>query len=375
MQVEVAKMRASEETALAAATLRLQQLLARPEPAVGPLRGLYWKDIRTAETRLAQLGSSERKLCVESIACELTVGGNRRLGLREQQQQVLLLRMAVTGEPPPESVAVDDVSCACDVAQCFGEWGDLVCPRCGSTACSIDINSESQSSEVQVYHYKHRRYAACVLDVICGSRRDPALPEWVVDSVMHHLVHIQQVRSTEEVTVGMIGLALEHVSIQQDEKIVKGRRYLKNRTDIWCKITGRPPPALVPRAMETIISLFAAVVQGPFVQYVDSIVRRNEDPRGGVGKHNFQAYLSFLRAAVMTELFRLHKLSDTHPDLPPLLLLGTLDVFMDQINPSSRNHDHDVAWTFCINQLHPELGLTLADLEWPAASRKRPPPP
>lgn len=366
LQAAVCCMRESERTSAAAAKERLELLEARPLPPQGPMRNLHLRMCEQARAALARFQDANRSIRIESIVCEYTQSASLRNTARERQRLAQQLQADVdgTGVLAPD----DTTACKCGVQLCMSEAGDLLCPSCGVCAPSLDVTSESQSTESQMYHYKHRRYAYSVLETLCGGKREASLPSWVIDAVIRHLLEIHQVRRVEDVTVGMVGLALDFVShTDAAGKQVRGRKFLKNRTDLWCRITGNAPPVLVPRLMDGIINLFGAVVQGPYVQWVEQKISTEE----AVAKHNFQAYQSFLKNAIITELFRMRKESAEHVDIPPLEKIGQLDIFMDQACPSTHPPEHDAAWVWCIQSLHPELHLSLADLKWNLPKKRK----
>ena len=366
LQAALSGMRTSERTSTQTAQQKVEALEARPLPPPGPMRSLHLRQCEQARADLARLQDSARSIRVEGIVCEYTHAASMRNTARDTERIAQQIQSDIDGTV---ALPADDVlGCPCQVQLCMSEAGDLLCPQCGVCAPSLDVTSESQSTESQMYHYKHRRYAYSVLETLCGGKREASLPTWVADHVTRHLVEIHQVRSVDEVTVGMVGLALDFVSYTDAAgKQVRGRKFLKNRTDLWCRITGKAPPVLVPRLMDSVISLFAAVVQGPYVQWMEQKISTEE----AVAKHNFQAYQSFLKNAIITELFRMRKESADHVDIPPLEKIGQLDIFMDQACPSTHPPEHDAAWVWCIQSLHPELHLSLADLKWNLPKKRK----
>lgn len=359
-------MRSAEKNNIASAAQKLAEMQNRPMPPPGPMRNLHLRTCEQVRADLERLQDATRAIRIESIVCEYTQESSLRNTARDQERLAQQLQADIdgTGMAPSD----EPTACKCGVQLCMSEAGDLMCPQCGVCAPSLDVTSESQSTESQMYHYKHRRYAYSVLETLCGGKRDASLPEWVTDAVIRHLLEIHQVRKAEEVTVGMVGLALDFVAhTDADGKQLRGRKFLKNRTDLWCRITGNAPPVLVPRLMDGIINLFGAVVQGPYVQWVEQKVSSEES----VAKHNFQAYQPFLKNAIITELFRMRKENTEHVDIPPLEKIGQLDIFMDQASPSSNPAEHDAAWVWCIQSLHPELCFTMADLKWNLPKKRK----
>lgn len=362
MQAEIIEMRQRNQVQQQKLEERVHRLRTYPPHPHHAVRHLQIQQLREAEAELERHKSPERCMRIENIVCEYTSGMNNRHTLRERERHIRVLNCDEPDEPST------DAQCGCNAPVCVGEAGDVVCTECGCSAPSLDVVTESQSTETQLYHYKHKRYAASVLETLTGSKRDGLVPDKVVQAVMDHLIKIDQVRSVDEVTVGMIGVALDNVSIVDAAgKQVRGRKYLKNRTEIFCTVTGKRPPVLVPRVMDAVIGLFGAVVQGPYATWLE----RKHMNSDATPRHNFQAYQSFLKNAVQTEIFRLTQENPMHLDVDSLRLLGTLDVFMDSACPSMHLAEHDLAWTWCIQQLYPDLGFTKDSLTWPQVRKRK----
>ena len=362
MQAQIQEMRSRNAAREQQLMEKVRKLRAYPPPPLPAMRNLHAQRLRDAEAELERHRCPARCMRIENIVCEYTSGINKRHTLRERERHIKQLNEEEAEEGVPEA------ACGCNAPVCMGEAGDVVCTECGCSAPSLDVVTESQSTETQLYHYKHKRYAASVLETLTGSKRDGLVPDKVVQAVMDHLIKIEQVRAVDQVTVGMIGVALDNVTIVDAAgKQVRGRKYLKNRTEIFCTVTGQPPPVLVPRVMDAVIGLFGAVVQGPYSTWLErKHVNSDTTPR-----HNFQAYQSFLKNAVQTEIFRLTQEDPLHMDVDSLRLLGTLDVFMDSACPSMHLPEHDLAWTWCIQQLYPDLGFTKDCLAWPQARKRK----
>lgn len=135
----------------------------------------------------------------------------------------------------------------------------LGCPICGSMKPYLDATSSSMAygDEVEFTSFAYKRsnhFNECLHH--SQAKESTQIPDNILDKVMSEL-YIERITNLKDITMDKTKAIL---------KKLKLRKYYEHNTQLWCRLTGNPPPRMSPEQEEKCRLMFTAI-QEPFEKH------------------------------------------------------------------------------------------------------------
>lgn len=126
----------------------------------------------------------------------------------------------------------------------------LLCAKCGRTQTFIDATSNltAYGDEVEITSFSYKKLTHFIdhLTFVQG-KESTRVPDPICKQICETLKNVMGFKRKEYITVDDVSKAM---------KLLKLRKYYKNRVQIHTKITGRPPKRLTPAQQQSIVHRF-----------------------------------------------------------------------------------------------------------------------